>query len=78
MWPRRQDYEVIRLEAKKKVSQWNVEAHNLLADEKAATSYNYYPLLLKSLAEHNFAVRISNRISSPTQMTLERRSSCSA
>lgn len=34
MWARRHDYEVIRLEAKKKDLQWNVGAHNLVAKEE--------------------------------------------
>ena len=80
VWPRRHDYEVIRLEAKKKALRWNVEAHNSLAKEEdeETASHNDRPLLLKSLVEHNFPVRISNRISSPTQAARERQRSFGA
>lgn len=80
MCPRRHGYELMSLEAKKKPSQWIVEAHNLLPkiEDGETASYNDWPLLLKLRVEHNFPVRISNTISSPTHTALERQGSFSA
>lgn len=47
-------------------------------EDGETASYKHWPLLLKLRVEHNFPVRISKTISSPTQTALERQGSFSA
>lgn len=70
MWPGRHNYEVIRLEAQKKASQWNEEARTSFdqAEDGKTASYNNCPLLFNLLSWASFP----NQISSVTQIVLER------